>query len=126
MRQTGKAYQSNACLRDTILVMHSSSPLSQPNGRNQLPSPLDPFLAEFLAGIASSPNGYRHSTDKLELMRRFDWNDAFIDAIYTSAQKRRFFDLYTGGSGRGAPRLQLSKRAIQFLESRTIQQPDDG
>jgi len=104
--------------------MHSSSPLSQPNGRIQHPSPLDPFLAEFLAGIASFPNGYRHSPDRLELMRRFGWNDAFIDAIYTSAQKRRFFDLYT--SGRGAPRLQLSKRALQFLESQTIHQPEDG
>jgi hypothetical protein len=106
--------------------MHSSSPLSQPNGRTQRPSPLDPFLAEFLAGIATFPNGYRHSTDKLELLRRFGWNDAFIDAIYTSAQKRRFFDLHTGSSGRGAPRLQLSKRAKQFLESQTIQQPEDG
>lgn len=126
MRQTGKAYQSTACLRDTILVMHSSSPLSQPNGQTQHPSPLDPFLAEFLAGVASFPNGYRHSTDRLELVRRFGWNDAFIDAIYTSAQKRRFFDLYMGGAGRGAPRLQLSKRAIQFLESQAILQPEDG
>ena len=58
-------------------------------------------------------------------MRRFDWNDAFIDAIFTSAQKRRFFDLYSGG-GRGAPRLQLSKRAKQFLESQAIYQPEVG
>ena len=106
--------------------MHSSSPLSQPNGRTQHPSPLDPFLAEFLAGIASLPNGYRHSTDRLELIRRFGWNDSFIDAIYTSAKKRRFFDLYSGGAGRGAPRLQLSKRALQFLESQIIHQPEDG
>jgi len=106
--------------------MHSSSPVSQPNRRNQPPSPLDPFLAEFLAEVASFPNGYRHSTDRLELMRRFGWNDAFIDAIYTSAQKRRFFDLYNSGSGRGAPRLQLSKRAMQFLESQSILQSEDG
>ena len=59
-------------------------------------------------------------------MRRFGWNDAFIDAIYTSARMRRFFDLFTGSSSRGAPRLQLSKRAMQFLESQTIQQPEDG
>ena len=126
MRQTGKAYQSAACLRDTILVMHSSSSFSQPNGRTQHPSPLDPFLAEFLAGIATFPNGYRHSTDKLELTRRFAWNDAFVDALYTSAQKRRFFDLFMGNSGRGAPRLQLSNRARQFLESQSIHQPEDG
>jgi hypothetical protein len=106
--------------------MHSSSPLSQPNGRTQYPSPLDPFLAEFLAGIASLPNGYRHSTDKLELMRRFGWNDAFIDALYTSARMRRFFDLLSGSSSRGAPRLQLSQRARLFLESQSIHQPEDG
>jgi hypothetical protein len=106
--------------------MHSSSPLSQPNGQTQYPSPLDPFLGEFLAGVASFSNGYRHSTDKHELMRRTGWNDAFIDAIYTSARKRRFFDLYMGGAGRGAPRLQLSKRAIQFLESQTMLQVEDG
>jgi len=99
---------------------------SRPDGRTHHASPLDPFLAELLAGIAEHPGGYRHSTDRSALMARSGWNDAFVDAIYMSARKRRMLEPIPSSYGRGAMRLQLSRRGKDFLERASLPPPDAG
>lgn len=52
------------------------------------PSPLDPFLARFLALVATSENGFQPGPESDRLARGLEVPRPFVDTLFTSARTR--------------------------------------
>lgn len=52
------------------------------------PSPLDPFLVQFLAIIERSESGFQPGPESIRMASRMDLPRPFIDALFTSARIR--------------------------------------
>ncbi len=55
---------------------------------SQSPSPLDPFLVQFLAMVDASETGFQPGPESDVLASRLDIPRAFVDALFTSARTR--------------------------------------
>lgn len=52
------------------------------------PSPLDPFLASFLAIVDASDTGFQPGPESDRIAARLDVPRAFVDTLFTSARTR--------------------------------------
>ncbi|MBA3378023.1 MAG: hypothetical protein H0T93_04000 [Chloroflexia bacterium] len=52
------------------------------------PSPLDPFLVQFLAIVDASEDGFQPGPASANLASRMGTQRAFVDALFTSARTR--------------------------------------
>ncbi len=82
----------------------------------QSSSPLDPFLVKFLAIVESSENGFQPGPESSKLASRMDTQQAFVDALFTSARTR---GLIKPMYGRGNKiRWAISPLGQEFLRAR--------
>ncbi len=59
--------------------------MAQPS---RLPSPLDPYLAQFLAMVDATEAGFQPGPESANLASRMDIPREFVDALFTSARAR--------------------------------------
>lgn len=67
---------------------------------HQQASPLDPFLARFLAAVGDSPDGFQPGAESRELATRLDLPAPFIEALFTSARTRGLLKPAYGRGGK--------------------------
>ena len=86
-------------------------------------SPLDPFLAPFLHEIQVRDNGYQPGLETAEISAALDVPQAFVNALFTSAQTRGLLKpIY----GRGSKiRWEVSSSGQSLIHRLQLQAPRD-
>lgn len=87
-------------------------------------SPLDPFLAQFLAAIDGLPHGYLPTADRQAVTLKLGWQADFADAIMTSAQARGLVERAPVGHGRRRTIWRVSARGKTWVELAGVFSPD--
>jgi hypothetical protein len=63
-------------------------------------SPLDPFLAQFLAAVAKSDDGFQPGAEGRAIASSLDVPPSFVDALFTSARTRGLLKPMYGRGGK--------------------------
>ena len=79
------------------------------------PSPLDPYVATFVAWLATRARGVNINQLGAELAAATGWHPAFADAIVSAARSRGLLAPVIG-RGRRTFSVGLSRRGQQFLD----------
>jgi hypothetical protein len=85
---------------------------------HHVPSPLDPFLREFLAWIAALDGGLNPTQGIRSAAEEFDWQPAFVEVLFTAARSRGLVQPVVGKGTRGRAAWQLSARGAAMIENR--------
>ena len=88
----------------------------------QTASPLDAYLARFLACLIDLPDGFSPTGDATAVAQRVDVLPPFVDALFVSARTRGLIEPFRSRSSRGRYRWQISNRGRAWLSNRI----DDG
>lgn len=86
-------------------------------GFPQAPSVLDPFLIEFLDAVKSLADGFSTQSQGKALASRLAYDPAFVEALFTSAQRRSLVEPFYPPGRKGSFRWRISKRGEQFLNA---------
>jgi hypothetical protein len=87
-----------------------------------VPSPLDPFLRDFLGWIVGRDGGLNPTQGLSLIAEEFDWQPAFAEVLFTAARSRGFLQPVSGRGRRGKVTWQLSARGTYWLEAATTHQ----
>jgi hypothetical protein len=82
-----------------------------------VPSPLDPFLREFLGWIASNDGGLNPPQGLTAIAEEFDWQPSFVEVLFTAARSRGLLQPVQTRGSRGKVTWHLSGRGGQWLEA---------
>jgi hypothetical protein len=93
------------------------TPRSSTTGLPQAPSVLDPFLIEFLGVVRTLPEGFSMPGHGKTLAAKLECDPAFIEALFTSAQRRSLIEPFYPPSRKGSFRWRISGRGEQFLSA---------
>jgi hypothetical protein len=85
-----------------------------------VPSPLDPFLVDFLAWIVAHGGNFNPSPGLSAIAEERDWQPAFAEVLFTAARSRGLVHPVTTRAGRGKAAWQISPRGTHWLESATM------
>lgn len=83
----------------------------------QVPSVLDPFLVEFLDAVRSLPGGFGTQSQSKTLAINLEYDPGFVEALFTSAQRRSLIEPFYPPGRKGSFRWRISKRGEQFLNA---------
>ncbi|CAN5446933.1 hypothetical protein BH09CHL1_BH09CHL1_05870 [soil metagenome] len=83
----------------------------------QAPSVLDPFLVEFLGAFSELPEGFSTSGHAKSVALTLSFDPAFVEALFTSAQRRSLVEPFYPPGRKGSFRWRLSKRGEQFMNA---------
>jgi hypothetical protein len=83
----------------------------------QAPSVLDPFLIEFLGTVRALPHGYSTQSHAKGIAAQLGYDPAFIEALFTSAQRRSLIEPFYPPNRKGAFRWRISARGESFLNA---------
>jgi hypothetical protein len=86
-------------------------------GFPQAPSVLDPYLIEFLDSVRSLPEGYSMPGHGKALAAKLGYDPAFIEALFTSAQRRSLVEPFYPPGRKGSFRWRVSGQGEQFLNA---------
>lgn len=82
---------------------------------NHSASPLDPFLVQFLAQVREIETGYGPSAHGKGIAERLGVDPAFVEALTTSARRRRLIEAFYAPAHRNTLRWRVSARGDAFL-----------
>lgn len=94
-----------------------STARSKSTGFPQAPSVLDPFLIEFLGAVKSLPDGFSMQGHGKSLATTLAYDPAFVEALFTSAQRRSLVEPFYPPGRNGSFRWRISERGEQFLNA---------
>jgi hypothetical protein len=83
----------------------------------QVPSVLDPFLVEFLGVLLTIPEGFSTVGQAKSVASTLNVDPAFVEALFTSAQRRSLVEPFYPPGRKGSFRWRLSKRGEQFMNA---------
>lgn len=83
----------------------------------QVPSVLDPFLVEFLAVFPEIPEGFSTQGHAKSVATTLSYDPAFVEALFTSAQRRSLVEPFYPPGRKGSFRWRISKRGEQFMNA---------
>jgi hypothetical protein len=63
-------------------------------------SPLDPFLARFLAAVVNADDGFQPGAEGRDIATSLDVPPSFVDALFTSARTRGLLKPVYGRGGK--------------------------
>jgi len=99
--------------------------MSSPPQPNQAPSPFDPFLVPFLREVVRLDTGFSPSAHGPAIAERLGVELAFVEALATSARRRRLIEPFYAPAHRNTLRWRISARGTAFLtESNEDTVPD--
>lgn len=78
-------------------------------------SPLDPFLAQFLAAIGEADDGFQPGAESRAIATSLDVPPSFVDALFTSARTRGLLKPVYGRGGK--VRWTVSAAGQELLRS---------
>jgi hypothetical protein len=87
---------------------------------NQAASPLDAFLARFLACLVDRLDGFSPTVDGSVVAQAMEVQPAFIDALFVSARTRGLIEPFRAKNARGRYRWQVSTRGRAWLARREL------
>lgn len=86
-------------------------------GFQQAPSVLDPFLIEFLGAVQTLPDGFSTQGQSKAIASTLAYDPAFVEALFTSAQRRSLVEPFYPPGRRGSFRWRISRRGEQFMNA---------
>ncbi|MGH2550309.1 MAG: hypothetical protein ACRDHN_13020 [Thermomicrobiales bacterium] len=84
---------------------------------SQVPSVLDPFLVEFLGVFPTLSEGFSTLGHARSVASMLSFDPAFVEALFTSAQRRSLVEPFYPPGRKGSFRWRLSKRGEQFMNA---------
>ena len=90
--------------------------MTDQSGRTSPPSPLDPFLGEFLRRVMDLTDGYAPLSHGRAIAAALDWPPAFVEALFTSARTRGLLEPLRTRSTRGRSRWRVSARGRAWVK----------
>ncbi len=84
----------------------------------QPPSPLDPFLAQFLRCLHDLPEGFSPIADAERVADACAVDPAFVEALFVSARTRGLIEPFRSKGARGRYRWKVSRRGEHWLALR--------
>lgn len=78
---------------------------------------LDPFLVEFLGVFPTLPEGFSTTGQAKSVALALSFDPAFVEALFTSAQRRSLVEPFYPPGRKGSFRWRLSKRGEQFMNA---------
>lgn len=89
--------------------------MSSPPQPNQATSPFDPFLAPFLREVARLDTGFSPTAHGPAIADQLGVEVAFVEALATSARRRRLIEPFYAPAHRNSMRWRISGRGTAFL-----------
>ena len=83
----------------------------------QVPSPLDPFLRDFLHWVDGQPDGLVPPRGIRTLAETLDWQPSFAEVLFTAARSRGLLHPVQGRGGRAKVSWRLSARGKSWFDS---------
>jgi hypothetical protein len=84
-----------------------------------VPSPLDPFLRDFLGWVVAHDGGLNPTQGLKAIAEEFDWQPAFAEVLFTAARSRGLVQSVPLRGSRGKVTWQISARGTNWLDVET-------